>query len=185
MLKKCKGSLIATKRIFCKDHAANYGPPCFLGGKIKWRAFSGRLSLAGEVESMSFNDFFVVKENSSGCPFWLSICIELVETFWFQISQLYFPSFQEGFLSFCDKRPSMTFLSCLFWDCRVGWLNLLISFQYEKRFWTCLTHKPRRALLPLTSSVDCQDRSCCTLHRELHKKGAVSGCHNYVFFAKQ
>lgn len=145
---------------------------------MKWSAFRGRLRLASKVETMSLNDFFVVKEN---------LALRLHRTCG-DILVSDFPtlfSFFPGRLSVFLWREALHDFS--FWPLSrlQGWMaESAYSFQYEK-FWTCLTQKPRRALLPLTSCVHRQDSSSCTLHRGLHEEGAVLGYHNYVFFAKQ
>lgn len=120
----------------------NCWSPCFLLWGGNWRAPSGRQRLPSSLGRRCCGDCFVVKENSAQVSFLVCICIEILETFWFQISKLFiFRLYRRLF--FWHSQPSTAFLSCLFWDCRVGWLSLLISFRQGRGFWTCLKQKPR------------------------------------------
>lgn len=120
----------------------NCWSPCFLLWRGNWL-----LSVEGWDYLAALGDavvvtVFVVKENSAQVSFLVCICIEILETFWFQISKLFiFRLYRRLF--FWRRQRSVAFLSCLFWDCRVGWLSLLISFRQGRGFWTCLKQKPR------------------------------------------
>lgn len=141
-------------------------PPCFCW----WRGNPLWSQWEAETASQSWEDtvvvtFVVVKENSAQVSLLVCICVEILETVWFQISKLFTFHLRRS-LFFWGRQPSLAFLSCLFLRPQ-GWMTQsAYSLSVGREFWTCVKQKPgERAFLPLPSCLDCQDSDCCPLQR--------------------
>lgn len=142
----------------------------------------GRTKLRGH----RFSDFLCYEREFSPGVILVFICIESLEMFSFQISKLFIFRLSRR-LFFWGKQPCITFLSCLFRDCRAGWLSPLISFQYSrgKDSGRASDGNPGEHRCLSNLAWTCQGWPCRPLHRELLWEGAVLGYRSYRLFAKQ